>query len=150
MKKKEALSRLTALENETAALRKIIDTCEDKPITDRIKTYEDACNDQDIKPLDLSHFSFLPKSDQKSSFAHHQLIIIAKALNEGHIFNWSNSSEYKYYPYFKMAGFGFSGANCNDWYARTTVGSRLCFKTRELAEYAGKQFENIYKELLTQ
>ena len=41
------------------------------------------------------------------------------------------------------------GFVCNDYGSRGTyvaVGSRLCFKSRELAEYAGKQFKDIYEE----
>jgi len=30
----------------------------------------------------------------------------------------------------------------------TSVGSRLCFKSSELAEYAGRQFQDIYKEFM--
>ena len=32
--------------------------------------------------------------------------------------------------------------------ANATVGSRLCYKTRELATYAGRQFEGLYNDFL--
>jgi len=111
-----------------------------------IKTFEDAC-----KALGIDNYKELP-DDEKSVNAYRKLIIIIRALNEGWQPDWENSNEYKYYPWFKMkSGFGFSVTYFV--YSRTVtyagVGSRLCFKTSELAEYAGKQFENIYKDYLT-
>ena len=45
---------------------------------------------------------------------------------------------------------GFSCANTNHAASTTTadVGSRLCYKTRELATYAGRQFEGLYNDFL--
>lgn len=116
-------------------------------ITDRIKTFEDACEllniDSSICKLD---------SDSEDTQAYKQLKIIAVALNEGWKPNWNDSNERKWYPYFEMrtsSGFGFSYSYFDLWNARTAVGSRLCFKSEQLAEYAGKQFTEIYKQFLT-
>ena len=73
---------------------------------------------------------------------------IVKAFNEGWVPDWTNSSEGKYYPWFKMgspSGGGFSYIGYDHWVAGSAVGSRLCFETREQAKYAGKQFEDLYK-----
>ena len=77
---------------------------------------------------------------------------IAEALNEGWRPDWANSNEYKYWPWFvyNPAYAGFSCAAANGTASTTTahVGSRLCYKTRELATYAGRQFEGLYNDFL--
>lgn len=117
-------------------------------ITDKIKSYDDACEDQGIEPLSLSDFKFLPKADQKSSFAFHKLTVIIKALNEGWEPDWNNSGEWKWYAYFKGSGSGFAFHSAGAWGTGTTAGSRLCFKTDALATYSGKQFVAIYKDFM--
>ncbi|MDR3057744.1 MAG: hypothetical protein LBU84_06345, partial [Prevotella sp.] len=78
------------------------------------------------------------------------LKVIAKALNEGWEPNWSDDNQYKYYPWLiysdSSAAFRF---DCTG-YARTItdVGSRLCFKARDLAAYAGTQFIDMYNDYL--
>jgi hypothetical protein len=123
-------------------------------ITDRIKTFEDACAELGID-LDTSAVKSISvpqalTNDAASILAYSKLTIIARALNEGWVPDWKNSSQYKYYPWFKAnagSGLSFCGYGCAN--AGTRVGSRLCFKTSELAEYAGKQFEGLYNEFLT-
>lgn len=119
-------------------------------ITDRVKTFEDACEVLGIKGDILTGtLSDDLEGDAKSIAAYAKLIIIARALNEGWKPNWENSNEYKYYPYFKMqGGFVLDGVRCICAY--TGVGSRLCFKTDELAKYAVKQFGDLYKDYFTQ
>lgn len=122
-----------------------------KSAIERIKTYEDACEDQDITPLAITAFSYLPEVDRKHAYASHQLTVINRALNEGWAPDWSNSNEVKYYGYFKYAGSGV-GFSFSDYYYDSPgsgVGSRLVFKSRELAEYAGKQFQSIYNDYLS-
>lgn len=114
------------------------------PITDRVKTFEDAC---EILGIDTQQA--IPDAEEHVQ-AYVKLTIIARALNEGWLPDWDNSNQKKYYPWFKMAsGFGFSVHGYDYTYANTGDGSRLCFKSVELAEYAGKQFESIYKQYLT-
>jgi hypothetical protein len=114
-------------------------------ITDRVKTFEDACyivgeSYQDFL-LDTTNLS-------KDEIAYKKLKIITRALNEGWTPDWNNGNERKWFPWFRMAGFGFGDTGCDFTRSATGVGSRLCFKSEELAEYAGKQFELIYKDLL--
>ncbi len=122
-----------------------------KSAIERIRSYEDACSDLGMEPLSASDFMFLPERDRKHAFASHKLTIIIQALNEGWVPNWSNSNEYKYYGYFRYSGSGsgFSYGVCICGRAISGVGSRLVFKSRELAEYAGKQFISIYNDYLT-
>ena len=118
-------------------------------IEDKVKTFEDACKILGVSSK-LPDVSTFPVENQKHFIAQHKIITIIKALNEGWKPNWSNSSEDKYYPYFYQSpsGFGFSGAYCDFWNASTSVGSRLCLKTEKLALYVGKQFEDIYKDII--
>jgi hypothetical protein len=121
--------------------------------TARIKTYEQACKKLGINPKALPGVSKLPVKDRKAIIAHYKLVKIAQALNGEWKPNWNDNSEGKYYPWFEVkadakrpSGFGFSGADCGSWRTCTAVGSRLCFKSSELAVYAGKQFAKLYQE----
>ncbi len=120
-----------------------------------IKTFEDACNKLGIDPAEF-HVSYPEKlGDQygKSMAAHAKLTVITLALNDGWEPNWGDFSEYKYYPWFeferasdKSSGFGFSSDGWSVSRTSATVGARLCFKSKELAKYAGQQFIELYKE----
>ncbi len=120
-------------------------------ITDRIKTFEDACNKLEVAP----DYSFLlaykgTDADMLSAHAYMKLIIIARALNEGWEPDWTDSSETKYYPWFNnyKPGVGFSRSGYDCWRTYASCGSRLCFKSSELAMYAGTQFIEIYNQFL--
>lgn len=111
----------------------------------KIKTFEDACKatGTEFNP---------PKGLSKDVIAYMKLCIIAKALNEDWKPDWHNHDERKYYPWFWMGDPGEKGSvgfSCSGYdYVSTgsAVGSRLCFKSRGLAIYAGEQFTEIYKE----
>ena len=121
-----------------------------KKVTDRIKTYEDACEELGISPSNW-HISFVKDEagDANSIIAFGKLQIIARALNEGWQPNWDNSGEYKYYPWFYMSPSGFRYNVCANDCTFSFVGSRLCFKSKELAIYAGQQFLSLYKDFMT-
>jgi phage pi2 protein 07 len=113
-----------------------------------IKSFEDACKKLGIEPL-LPDFSMIPEKSKNPMLAHYQLCIIVEAINGGWVPDWTDWSQYKYYAWFRMgspSGSAFSYYDCDYWYTFSDAGSRLCFKTREMAEYAGKQFEQLYKE----
>lgn len=143
MDKAAAQKELNSIDERVKELRRIIEA--PVKITDRVKTFEDACS-----VLGINTNSIYDCGDTKDEIAYKKLKLIAKALNEGWKPNWENGNEYKYYPWFKMqSGFGFSNTSCASTYSYAGVGSRLCFKTDALAKYAGQQFESIYKDLLT-
>jgi hypothetical protein len=112
----------------------------------KIKTFENACKKLGIS-MALPNVEMIPKHLQKQVIADYKLVVIAEALNEGWKPDWNNSSEYKYYPWFKMSssGVGFSCGGCGCVGSVSVVGSRLVFKNIELAKYFGKQFINIHK-----
>jgi hypothetical protein len=113
-------------------------------ITDQVKTFEDACAILEIDPKGLFN-----QEDTKDEIAYKKLKVIIKALNEGWTPNWNDEDQYKYYPYFNMSSGGFSYVRCRSWNSFTYVGSRLCFKSFELAMYAGTQFNSEYKDFFT-
>lgn len=104
--------------------------------------------------------------------AYLKLRIITAALNEGWTPQFTED-EYRYFPWFwlytkeeiaKMdkeerkkvvlfggdanhgayAGFAYAYTHSTPSFTTAFVGSRLCFKSSALAEYAGKQFAEIY------
>ncbi|MCF0070243.1 hypothetical protein LZD49_07150 [Dyadobacter sp. CY261] len=117
-------------------------------ITTKIKTFEDACEALGLdSQLEIPYPH--PASDrQKGINAAAKLFIIAEALNEGWKPNWEDWDEYKYYPWFNMSaggsGFSFLVYGYDD--SLSDVGSRLVFRSRELAEYAGETFLDIYRD----
>lgn len=120
-------------------------------ITDRVKTFSDALavvgasnNLQMLLDYNgIDEVFIAAKAWAKAT-------IICKALNEGWVPDWNNSSEYKYYPWFKMnTGSGLSYGDYAYDLSSSRVGSRLVFKSSELAKYAGEQFLDIYKEFMT-
>ena len=118
------------------------------PVTERIKTYEDACRELDI-PLMPERCEHMTEDEM----AYYSLKVITKALNEGWEPDWSNRNQGKWYPWFEVTGTnpaGLSYSNAYDAvsYANAHIGSHLCFKTEALAKYAGTQFIKLYEKYL--
>lgn len=121
--------------------------------------------------------SFKEADNNLHLFAYARLVIIAEALNEGWKPKF-DGDECRYYPWFyiytkaeyeeldedekkdcrvvgrsgnyAIASGGVVCAHAHDAssYSSTNGGSRLAFKTRELAEYCGKQFIDIWEKFL--
>ena len=83
-----------------------------------------------------------------------RLFTIAEAWNKADDFvpDFSNTNQYKYYPWFvydrDAAGFVYADATYTPTYARAAVGSRLCFKTANRARQFGEMFADLYNEVL--
>ncbi|MEA4918128.1 hypothetical protein [Proteiniphilum sp.] len=118
-----------------------------KEVTERIKTFEDA-QAATGRP-DVPEFSDVPEDMRDYFKAQYKMVVITEALNEGWKADWSDSSQAKYYPWFYVSssGFAFDGTDCDFSFPAAGCGSRLCFKTRALAEYAGRQFVQIWDDL---
>lgn len=89
---------------------------------------------------------------EKAMSALEMLFVIAQAWNkeDGFVPDFSNENQYKYFPWFEYnkdtAGFVCAGTY---WTAASaSVGSRLCFATRERAFDFGKKFEGLYNDFL--
>lgn len=117
------------------------------PVMERIKTVADLLAEHGYTEdsFDLACRDLDP--DEK---AYRIIKMLAKTLNEGWIPNWDNSNEYKYFPGFYMDGgsSGFRFYVVGFWGSGSGVGSRLCFKSSELARHAGTNFISVYKQFM--
>jgi hypothetical protein len=139
-------------------------------IRDKIKTYEDACNYLYITP------TFFSVNQTVDEIAYIKLKTICKALNEKWVPQFTKD-EYCYYPWFYLytkeewnklsddmkeygvlfggnsndgaaCGFGFSFSDCTPSGSAVYIGSRLCLRSRKLAEYCGEQFIKLWLDYL--
>jgi hypothetical protein len=110
-------------------------------ITDRIKTFEDACEYNNTNP-NASKFIVGTRQQRHQE----RVAEITKALNEGWVPNYDDG-EYKYTPWFYLdkPGFRFDDSGFTFTLSAAGGGSRFAFKTRELSDYAGRQFLQEYK-----
>lgn len=114
--------------------------------TERIKTFEDACEDQGIDPKDPK-FQYMEGEDvDNSGPAFERLKIIRNSLLRNVKLVWGPNTPYKYFPSFypdKPQGSGFSASGFPVWSAPyVTVSSRLAVNSSALAIYFGSQFES--------
>jgi hypothetical protein len=121
----------------------------------QIKTFEGACKILGHDPVKvLPKVTSFPKAHQKALIATAKLIIINEALNfvdngkKKWAPNWNNTGEGKYYPWFWMDKPGFRLCDCFYDASLTSVGARLVYRTRALAEYAAKQFKTLYQDMM--
>jgi len=141
----ENKKEIEKLQKETDELQEIIDS--KKNVMMRVKTFADAC----IKcgtTEDEFNEKYLSLGLREDTINYERAVIVAQALNEGWIPDWNDKNQRKYHPWFIASPFGFDGTHCVNWAANTDAGSRLCYRTSELAEYAGRQFVEIYKKFL--
>lgn len=108
-----------------------------------IRTFEDACEALGKKWAE-------PKGLAVDIIAYMKLRIIAKALNGGSWMTYQDTDEGKYYPYFNATGSasGFSYFGFSYGRSSSNVGSRLTFKTADIAKHAGTQFLEIYNQYI--
>lgn len=119
-------------------------------VTKRIKTLEDACNElgenhQYVRAY--REWMRISYAECEDVAAYMKLRIIAAALNGG----WEptfDKDEERWYPWFKIKQGGLVYVNAYNAgsYSHAYYGVRLAFKSKGLAEYAGKQFIDIYKD----
>lgn len=123
-----------------------------RKITDRVKTYEDACAVLGIDPhASMPDTSDCPKEDKRAYIAFHKLVVITRALNEGWRPDWSNAGQPKWFNWWYTngnAGLACAGSYDAPSLAVAHFGSRLCFKSEALADYAAKTFKGLYEEYL--
>ena len=117
-----------------------------KNIIERVKSIDDAINELGETDVEVAELRKLENANITSHILYkQQAVVIAKALNEGWIADYTNINQTKYEPrfYYDSSAGGFA-----DWYTFTHVGSRLCLKSRELTEYFGIQFIDIHRKYL--
>lgn len=115
-------------------------------------TWEEICAVKGRDPLILPDVSAYDEKHRKHAIADFKLIIIAEVLNEDWIADYTNYKP-KYFPVFEViankenpSGSGLACDIYGYWNAHTAVGSRLCYKSVELAKYSGKTFLDIHKD----
>lgn len=90
----------------------------------------------------------------KALISLNELFTIAEAWNkeDGFVPDYSNSNQDKWFPWFvynkDTAGFVFANANPAPSTANARIGSRLCFKTANRARQFGKQFIDLWNDVL--
>lgn len=129
-------------------------TLVDDNITERIKTFEDACEElgeehQYVKAY--REWMRVSLAECKDVTAYLKLRIICAALNKGWVPRYTDG-EKGWSPYFIIET-GNGGLFCSisrslPSAATAYVASRLCLKSEALATYCGKQFIDIWKDYL--
>lgn len=74
---------------------------DERPITERVKTFEDACKELGEDHKLVQQFKAIQEAiaEDKEATAYFKLGIITAALNEGWEPDFTNDNEYRYYPY---------------------------------------------------
>ena len=74
---------------------------DERPITERVKTFEDACKELGEDHKLVQQFKAIQEAiaEDKEATAYFKLSIITAALNEGWEPDFTNDNEYRYYPY---------------------------------------------------
>ena len=163
----------------------MVDEKNNRPVAERIKTFDDACNELGADhPMVSVYDALVTRANGEQSLAEWmgkdvvaflKLRIITEALNEG----WHpkfTEDEYRYYPWFyiytkeeydnfseevkrRCVGRAYSNAHAYGGlvfaiaivassYSWTSSGARLAFSNRDLAEYAGRQFIDIWADFV--
>lgn len=119
-------------------------------IREQVKSFDDAMQVLGELCLDFTNLT-------KGEIAFRKLRIIQMALNEGWEADWSTINQVKYFPWFKFdwggtallgatAGLVCAPTHTTPASANANFGARLCFRSAELAEYAGITFRDLYSE----
>lgn len=150
---------------------------DNRPVTERIKTFEDARSELgSAHPLVEEYETITCRCGGLSPdiLAYMKLRIICAALNEGWEPQFTKD-EWRYFPWFELysqeeidnmdedeksrvvyrshsnayayGGVAYAYAYYDASNASASIGTRLAFKSRELAIYAGKQFIELYADL---
>ena len=151
---------------------------DNRPVTERIKTLADAMEAlAQGNPLVEEYIAVRDqlRTDAGELIAYLKLRIIVAALNEGWEPKFAED-EYRYFPWFyfytkeeydklddeekgrcvlrsgssanSYNGFVYCGADYDASFSNISVGSRLAFRTRELAAYAGRQFTEEWADFM--
>lgn len=122
-------------------------------ITEKLKTFEDACSLQGIKThgdafkiLKLNRTLCAEISINQCDDDLLKIMIIERGLNEEW---WPSQNEERWFPIFHTSsGFGFSGSIYGRWHSDADCGSRLCLRNKKLSDYMGTQFTPLFKNIL--
>lgn len=118
-------------------------------IMDRVKSLPDALAETGET---IEEFNERTKGLSLDNRGNEECKVWAKALNEGWEADWADHNQPKYYPRHEVvrncSGFGLSYHAYDCTVSHTNVGSRLRYKSAELAIHAGKHAISSYERLL--
>ena len=151
----EKVIEMTEEDEDTTVFEFYTDEQEYEEITDRVKSYADACKVLGIEPMNEQNMK--AQGFRPDEVARRKLETITEALNEGWKPDWNNTDQYKYYPYFFIrendkaegtAGLAYANTVNAASLASARIGSRLCFHDSDTARYAGNTFTELYEQIL--
>jgi len=125
----------------------------EQSIMDRVKTFDDALALADEKTRE-EYLKSVEGFNTPDEIAYKKLKLITKVVNEGWVADYTDFTQRKYYlwgGYLHYGAYvGLLYANCYSASGDTSVsiGSRLNFKSREIAEFVGDQFLDLWNEYL--
>ena len=94
----------------------------------------------------ITKLTTLPKTKERY---YEDLILVAKALNGNWKPDFGDRNTAKHHPYFHLSeNFIFLSTSSDFTYADSSYGAFLCYKTKKIAEYAGKTFLEQYEKLM--
>jgi hypothetical protein len=114
-----------------------------RPITERVKTVEDAINILGSCEETSTHAILKEHTCDVKAIARQEWIIIVKALNEGWTPNWDNNNEQKWYAWWDLRNKKRNLDNVRYYYCSSDVPPSEVFKSKELCNYAISQFSNV-------
>lgn len=112
----------------------------------KIKTFAAACKALG-RSTEIPDFPGLTPKQRKSFIAEYKLTIITEAYNEGWYPDWKDDDQPKYQLWFRMNP-TFELYYVTYHYESSFVPSRLCFKSREIAEYVAKTFIKLLRDYM--
>lgn len=119
-------------------------------IMDIIKIEEDVYKYSGKKKEDVLPYKNPKTKQEKSLNALAFIYLLCEILNEGWITDFSDSNQYKYYPYFEFKNKKWLFYCSFDLGSFSDGISALAFlKTEELSNYVGNQFLLKYQEYLS-
>lgn len=151
----EKVIEMTEEDEDTTVFDFYTDEQEYEEITDRVKSYADACKVLGIEPMNEQNMK--AQGFRPDEVARRKLETITEALNEGWKPDWNNTDQCKYYPYFFIrenakaegtAGLSFASTSNAASFTLAPLGSRLCFHDSDTARYAGNTFTELYEQIL--
>jgi len=146
-----------------------------RPIMERVKTFEDACEELGLTEQAVTEQWDNARLDMPDEVAYQKLRIICAALNEGWQPQFTEDEE-RWYPWFllwtdselsekteewkrdhslimiqseyvgEFAGFAYAYSHYAPSCTYASFGSRLCLKSEALADYCGRQFAALWAD----
>lgn len=145
MRKQQALDKLKDLESEIEKLKDIINQPED--LFSKIRNYSDVCKELNEEELTECHFNFIKnKSQRLQTLAFNKIKQIQRLFNGDWEAKFDGKQE-NWYPYFTGDGVGMVFYGSYDYCYGYSGGQVAFFKNREISDFVGKTFIDIYREI---